>query len=257
MTSSPRWYRLGSTLSAALGAVTGARVRRDSRARSSRCEPRCQSAPASTCERARLDLDATRVHATARRLRRRTICVLRNRAMVLPVDSLVTVTSHTWVLRPMWVGIARPTTRSPSRALPRKLHLSSMVVKLSFGRRGRGTRRCPRPRVCRQVRRPPARTGSRCRRSTRLGDVDVRDDLVREHASSTTPSSPGTRAPKNSLRSATRSLSSSTRVSGCRVPVAAAAARRTARSGGSAGCRPPARGCACTSRSRGSPRTSA
>ena len=52
---------------------------------------------------------------------------------------MVTVTSHTCVLRPTWTGTARPTTRSPSRALPRKLHLSSMVVKLSFASRSRNT----------------------------------------------------------------------------------------------------------------------
>ena len=51
----------------------------------------------------------------------------RNSANVLPVSSAVTVASHTWVVRPPWANRARQTI-APSRTVPRKFALSSIVV---------------------------------------------------------------------------------------------------------------------------------
>ncbi len=55
----------------------------------------------------------------------------RKRAMVAPVVSSVTVASQTWVVRPPWVRVASQ-AMAPVRAVPRKLVLSSMVVKFSM-----------------------------------------------------------------------------------------------------------------------------
>src|SRR5262245_29029373 len=57
----------------------------------------------------------------------KTICEQRNRAIRAPFASLVTTASHTWVVRPRCSGVARHRI-TPSRAVPRKLDLSSMVV---------------------------------------------------------------------------------------------------------------------------------
>ena len=52
----------------------------------------------------------------------------RKRAMTLSFSSLETVTSQTWVVRPRCAGFARPKTAPPSRTVPRKFDLSSIVV---------------------------------------------------------------------------------------------------------------------------------
>src|SRR5581483_2452254 len=58
-----------------------------------------------------------------------TIWVQRNRAMVLPVVWFTASASQTWVERPPCASRASQMTTSPSLAVPRKLALSSMVVK--------------------------------------------------------------------------------------------------------------------------------
>src|SRR6185436_6041004 len=56
------------------------------------------------------------------------IWVHRNSAIVLPSASWLTTASQTWVVRPRCAGVARQRI-PPSRAVPRKFDLSSMVVK--------------------------------------------------------------------------------------------------------------------------------
>src|SRR5207245_5093727 len=56
-----------------------------------------------------------------------TSCVQRNNATVLPFASSTTA-SHTCVVRPPCASVARHAS-SPSRAVPRKFALSSIVVK--------------------------------------------------------------------------------------------------------------------------------
>ena len=58
----------------------------------------------------------------------RIICVQRNWAIGFPAPSVVTTASQTWVERPLCSGVATQ-LMVPSSAVPRKLLLSSMVVK--------------------------------------------------------------------------------------------------------------------------------
>src|SRR5215471_1951941 len=57
-------------------------------------------------------------------------CVQRNSASVRPFDASVTTASHTCVVLPRCDGVATQ-VRRPSRAVPRKLVFSSIVVKFS------------------------------------------------------------------------------------------------------------------------------
>ena len=54
----------------------------------------------------------------------------RNRAIVLPVTSLRTSATHTWVLRPVWTALATHEI-VPVRAVPRKFAFNSAVVKVA------------------------------------------------------------------------------------------------------------------------------
>ena len=58
----------------------------------------------------------------------RIICVQRNSAIVLPVSRCVTTASYTCVVRPRCCAVAMQSS-VPSRAVPRKLDFSSIVVK--------------------------------------------------------------------------------------------------------------------------------
>ena len=63
----------------------------------------------------------------------------RNSAIVLPDPASVTTASHTWVVLPAWTFVATVAIR-PSRAVPRKLDLSSTVVGLADTACGLATR---------------------------------------------------------------------------------------------------------------------
>src|SRR5688500_19016211 len=58
----------------------------------------------------------------------KTIWVHRKSAILRSPPSSVTSASHTWVVRPRCTGVARH-AMAPSRAVPRKLDFSSIVVK--------------------------------------------------------------------------------------------------------------------------------